>query len=156
MLKYVHTRIVWLEVPNETTLAIDIANCPFRCKGCHSPELQEDVGFDLTFDLLDSFIEKVIGAITCVCFMGGDSEPAYINELLKHVKEKYKLKTAWYSGKDNISYEVNMANLDYYKIGHYDERLGPISSKHTNQIMLKVSENGRMSENITRDFWSKK
>ena len=116
MLKCVNSRIVWLEVPKETTLAIEISQCPNRCKGCHSPEPQEDIGFDLTFDLLDSYIDKVIGAITCVCFMGGDKEPAYINELLKHVKEKYKLKTAWYSGKDDISYKVNMANLDFYKI----------------------------------------
>ena len=44
MLKYVDTKIVFREVPDEITLCINISNCPCHCKGCHSPYLAEDIG----------------------------------------------------------------------------------------------------------------
>ena len=39
MLKYVDSQITFREIPDEITLCINISNCPFRCKGCHSKEL---------------------------------------------------------------------------------------------------------------------
>ena len=47
MLKYADYDIVFQEIPNEVTLAINISNCPNRCVGCHSPYLMEDVGEEL-------------------------------------------------------------------------------------------------------------
>ena len=44
MLKYVNTDIVFQEIPDEVTLAVNISNCPCRCPGCHSEYLWEDVG----------------------------------------------------------------------------------------------------------------
>ena len=80
MVKYYNSMVVFEEIPNEITLAINITNCPCHCKGCHSQFLWEDVGTDLTFEELDRIIKENDG-ITCVCFMGGDSNPCYINEL---------------------------------------------------------------------------
>lgn len=45
--KYLDTQIVFAEIPDEITLAINITNCPFRCPDCHSPELQRNIGKDL-------------------------------------------------------------------------------------------------------------
>lgn len=75
MLKYVDSDIVFQEIPDEVTLAVNISNCPFRCSGCHSMHLWKDIGEPLTVDVIDGFINKYGGAITCVCFMGGDAEP---------------------------------------------------------------------------------
>ena len=36
MLKYVNTGVVFQEIPDEVTLAINISNCPCHCPGCHS------------------------------------------------------------------------------------------------------------------------
>ena len=36
MLKYVNTAVVFQEIPDEVTLAINISGCPCRCPGCHS------------------------------------------------------------------------------------------------------------------------
>lgn len=42
MVRYHNFDIVFAEIPDETTLAINITNCPNRCPGCHSPHLQRD------------------------------------------------------------------------------------------------------------------
>lgn len=78
MLKYVNTDVVFQEIPNETTLAINISNCPCHCEGCHSAYLAEDIGDVLTFSRLEKLIKQNEG-ITAVCFMGGDSNPKEIN-----------------------------------------------------------------------------
>ena len=44
VVRYYNFDIVFAEIPGETTLAINIANCPNRCPGCHSPHLQADAG----------------------------------------------------------------------------------------------------------------
>ena len=75
MLRYVDYDIVFQEIPDEVTLAINLSNCPNRCKGCHSPHLLENVGESLTEESLGHLLQKYGKAVTCVCFMGGDAEP---------------------------------------------------------------------------------
>ena len=43
-LKYVEYAVTLEEVPTEISLTISISNCRFRCHGCHSAYLQQDVG----------------------------------------------------------------------------------------------------------------
>ncbi|MEG2282023.1 MAG: anaerobic ribonucleoside-triphosphate reductase activating protein, partial [Rikenellaceae bacterium] len=74
-LKYVNYDIVFQEIPDEVTLAINLSNCPNRCLGCHSPYLQQDIGEPLSEEVLSKLIDKYGSAITCVCFMGGDAAP---------------------------------------------------------------------------------
>ena len=73
-MKYVDTKVVFSEIPDEITLAINISGCPVKCSGCHSKYLWEDVGEPLNSDSLHHLIENHKG-ITCVAFMGGDSSP---------------------------------------------------------------------------------
>jgi anaerobic ribonucleoside-triphosphate reductase activating protein len=157
MVKYYNSMVVFEEIPNEITLAINITNCPCKCKGCHSKFLWEDIGTELTHEELNKLISKNDG-ITCVCFMGGDANPKYINELAEHVimTTSDKIKTAWYSGKDEISNEINLNNFDYIKIGHYDDYFGGLNKKTTNQVLYKIyfdKDDKPMLDNITSMFW---
>ena len=36
MLRYTNTDIVFQELPDEVTLAVNLSGCPCRCPGCHS------------------------------------------------------------------------------------------------------------------------
>lgn len=147
MLKYVNTEITFSEVPDEITLCINISNCPCHCKGCHSPYLAEDIGEELTDSLLVSLIRKHEG-ITCVCFMGGDSNPANINSLARFIKllSWSKLKVAWYSGRSELSPEIYLPWFDYIKLGPYIEELGPLNSKTTNQKFYQVCNMASIDE----------
>ena len=145
MLKFINYDIVFQEVPGETTLAINVSNCPNRCKGCHSPYLMEDKGEVLNKTSLSWLLDRYGKAITCVCFMGGDAAPQEIEQLAIFIKEKTSncLKTAWYSGKQNFPETCSLSNFDYIKLGPYIEQLGGLNSPQTNQRFYFV-ENGEM------------
>ena len=57
-MKYVDVRIVFQEVPDEITLAINISGCTCHCEGCHSPYLAEDIGEHLDNETLNRLIEE--------------------------------------------------------------------------------------------------
>jgi anaerobic ribonucleoside-triphosphate reductase activating protein len=140
MLKYVDTKVVFQEVPDEITLAINISNCPCRCKNCHSPYLSEDIGIALTIKKVNQLIEDNKG-ISCICFMGGDAEPEEINTIAKILKHTHKeLKIAWYSGRQELNKEIDLRNFNYIKLGPYIEDLGPLTSKTTNQRFYHVQK----------------
>ena len=75
MVRYHNFDIVFAEIPDETTLAINITNCPNRCPGCHSPHLQRDGGERLDAETLQRLLDRYGRSVTCVCFMGGDAAP---------------------------------------------------------------------------------
>lgn len=152
MLRYTDYDIVFQEIPDEITLAINISNCPNRCKGCHSPYLLEDVGEPLTEENLSALLRKYGKAITCVCFMGGDASPAAIGHLAKylHYQVIIPIKVGWYSGKPELSPEIDLTFFEYIKLGPYIEDLGGLKSARTNQRFYRI-ENGKM-EDITYRF----
>lgn len=155
MLRYYNFDIVFAEIPEEVTLAINITNCPNRCVGCHSPHLQQDIGENLTTEELSALIDKYVHDITCVCLMGGDLEPQSVQDLALHVKATYpKLKTAWYSGKSKLPENFNIHLFDYIKLGGYDEAKGPLNKPTTNQRLYSVASSGEMTD-ITSKFWKK-
>ena len=141
MLKFVDTLVSFQEVPDEITLCINISNCPCHCEGCHSPYLAEDIGTELTWDELEKLIKNNIG-ISCVCFMGGDSCPDYIEQLASFITYQswYPLKVAWYSGKSSIPNDLDISLFNYIKVGPYIPKLGGLDSETTNQIMYKVED----------------
>lgn len=153
MLKYVNTGVVFQEIPDEVTLAVNISNCPCRCPGCHSRYLWGDVGEPLTPLVLDGFIREYGDDITCICFMGGDSEPEYVDMLARYVHKAYpKMKVGWYSGRTRISSAVNKADFDYIKVGPYIEHLGCLKSRTTNQRLYKRASGDGFTD-ITYRFW---
>lgn len=152
MLKYLDTKVTFAEVPDEVTLCINITGCKNNCKGCHSSYLAEDIGKVLTLDVLEHLIRKNQG-ITCVSFMGGDSDTVRVDGLAEFVRKCFpSLKVAWYSGRDELSEHIYISNFDYIKLGHYDEECGPLSNPNTNQRMYKISK-GELID-ITNRFWN--
>lgn len=150
MLKYVNTMVTFSEVPDEISLCIEISNCPCHCINCHSSYLSEDIGEKLTLDKIYKLIENNEG-ITCICFMGGDSSPKEIDMFARCIKDLYDIKVAWYSGRQELSKEIDLKNFNFVKLGPYIEELGPLNSKTTNQRFYKV--NDRELVDITNKFW---
>ena len=151
MLKYVDAKVAFAEVPNEVTLAINISGCPCNCRGCHSSYLAEDIGEPLDLQHLTNLIDSNKG-ISCVCIMGGDANPSEVDDVAQDIKEYYpKLKVGWYSGRQEISKDINLEFFDFIKLGPYIEELGPLNSKTTNQRFYKV--NGKELTDITSKFW---
>ena len=151
MLKYANFDIVFQEVPEEVTLAINISNCPNHCPGCHSKYLWEDIGKALNTQELFRLVEQYKTGITCVCFMGGDNEPESVAQLARQIKDNYNMKVAWYSGKNDLPENVPTNHFDYIKIGRYVAELGPLDSATTNQRMMKRLADGRVKD-ITEWF----
>lgn len=151
MLKYVDTKVVFAEMPDEITLAINISGCPCNCKGCHSSYLAEDIGEPLDLQHLTNLIDSNKG-ITCVGLMGGDANPSEVDDIAQDIKEYYpELKVGWYSGRQELSKDIELSNFDYIKLGPYIEEFGPLNSKTTNQRFYKV--NGKELVDITSRFW---
>ena len=139
MLKYVDTLVSFQEVPDEISLCINISNCPCHCEGCHSPYLAEDIGEYLTYNKLLELVNSNKG-ISCICFMGGDSNLGEINGLAAVIRYQTNLKIAWYSGRQYIPEGLNLSYFDYIKVGPYIPKLGGLDSETTNQIMYKVED----------------
>lgn len=153
MLKYVNTGVVFQEIPDEVTLAINISNCPCHCPGCHSHYLWEDIGLPLDTDAIDVFIRQYGTDITCLSFMGGDADPVAVNQLAQYIHEEHpQFKVAWYSGRLRIPPTVSKADFDFIKVGPYIKHLGPLKSPTTNQRLYRRLENGEF-EDITYRFW---
>ena len=152
MLKYVDTKIVFQEIPDEVTLAINISNCPCQCKGCHSSYLAQDIGKPLNKVSLRELIEDNKG-VSCVSFMGGDSDAIHLVALASWVKTHTNLKVAWYSGRQELADIVakQLQWFDYIKLGPYIKEFGPLNSKTTNQRFYKV--NDKELVDITSKFW---
>ena len=136
-LKYLTTRVVFREVPDEITLAINITNCPFMCEDCHSPELHENTGRFLNKKEIDNLLDRNKG-ITCVSLMGGDSHPEEVLCLARYIKTM-KLKSCWYTGQDINPAMPGLNNyLDFIKTGPYIKERGPLDNPNTNQRFYEL------------------
>ena len=147
MLKYYNYDIVFQEVPDEVTLAINITNCPNHCKNCHSPHLWKDFGTELTENEIDRLAEIYRGDITCICLMGGDASKGEVEILAHYIKHSLNLKVAWYSGRYDKPLNIN--DFDYIKLGPYIPEKGGLKSSGTNQRFYKVVD-GVMIDIIDR------
>jgi len=155
MLKYVNTGIVFQEIPDEVTLAINISGCPCRCPGCHSRFLWEDIGEPLDAATLDTLVRTAVGDITCIAFMGGDGDPATVNALARYVRQTWpKYKVGWYSGRLRIPSLVCKTDFDYIKVGPFLKHFGPLNNPKTNQRLYHVEADGQLTD-ITYRFWKK-
>lgn len=162
MLKYVDTDIVFQEIPDEVTLAVNLSGCPCRCPGCHSKHLWDDTGEPLTDEAIDCLLSRQPAGVSCVALMGGDASPAEVDAIASRLKQRHPgIKTAWYSGRSILSKEVNLDNLDYVKLGPYLAHLGPLKSPQTNQRLYLVqhrrnTEPDNILMDLTPRFWRNK
>ena len=75
MLKFYNYDIVFQEIPDEVTLAVNITHCPHRCPHCHSPFLWEDTSELFNEENARLILKDYRDAITCLSIMGGDNDP---------------------------------------------------------------------------------
>ena len=148
-MKYYNFDIVFQEIPDEVTLAVNITNCPYRCENCHSPHLHNDIGPVLNEAEVDALLKKYGKQITCFCFMGGDAAPQEVEHLAAYVRQKSRLKVAWYSG--NAQLPKSFPAFDYVKVGSYQPSRGGLKSRTTNQRLYR-NQNGNPVD-ITTRFW---
>jgi anaerobic ribonucleoside-triphosphate reductase activating protein len=159
MIKYFDRSIVMAEIPDEVTLALNITNCKLNCEGCSEPWLKPDTGTELTNEELMSLLLEYKD-ITCICFMGGDSDHKDVARCCDFIKEHSNLKTAIYSGFDFIDMDLAQ-HLDYYKIGHWIKpkgdskewwktNCGPLQFPFSNQLLFEKVGNTLL--NITYKF----
>lgn len=153
MLKIASYEVVFQEIPDEVTLSLNLSHCPNGCKGCHSPQLMDDIGVPFTIEYLEGLLAAYGEQVTCFCFMGGDRYPMEVQALAEHIRSAMpSLKIGWYSGKAELPLGIIPTNFDYIKLGPYVEALGPLKSRDTNQRMYVVSKDG-VFEDITYRFW---
>ncbi len=138
-MKFASYDIVFQEVPDEVSLALNITACPYRCPGCHSPHLREDKGIELSTESLGELLNNYGQLITCVAFMGGDAFTKELYDLAAWVHLK-GYKTAWYSGRKDIPENCPLMHFDYIKVGPYQEEAGGLKSPTTNQRMYKIQD----------------
>ena len=152
MLKFLNTMVVFEEIPDKISLAVNMTNCQNKCVGCHSPQLRKDIGKELTEEVVDELIKENEG-INCFLFMGEGNDKDSLIKMARYIKEKYaSLSLAIYSGRDNVEddfYEL----FDYVKIGPYIAKFGPLNKDTTNQRLLKIEDGAR--KDIRSMFWKK-
>lgn len=151
MLTYADYDIVFQEIPDEVTLAVNLAGCPNRCPGCHSPRLQQPIGEPLTEQALRTLLARYGGSVTCVCLMGGDGDPHEVARLAEFLHAAYPgLRTGWYSGRTALPEGFPAAALDYLKLGPYVAALGGLKSPATNQRLYRLEADGTRTDLTAR------
>lgn len=163
MIKYKEdtVSVVFNEIPDYVSLAIEITNCPGMCEGCHSPWLREDIGEPLTPPKLFELIEQNKG-INCVVFMGEGKDPTALKMLAAGITLQYPgLKIALYSGRENVEKDYDYF-FDFIKVGPYRKEFGPLNEETTNQRLYEVEKSfgpdGEITatrKDITYKFWKK-
>ena len=154
-MKYTGFTLSFQEVPGEVSLAISISNCPFRCSGCHSAYLRDDVGSPLTQEVLKHLLSKYKSphtdryALTCVVFLGGDQHCHEFIELANFA-HSLNLRVCLYTGAElsNVDHQI-ISVCDYIKVGPYIKSLGGLTSKSTNQRLYKLPD----YTDLTTNFW---
>lgn len=146
-------QVVFEEIPDYVTLAIEITNCPGHCVGCHSPWLREDIGDELTVEKLRELIDNNKG-INCVCFMGEGKDPEALKRLALSVtlRSDFPYKVALYSGREEVEDDYD-DYFDFIKIGPFIPDFGPLNKETTNQRLYEITDDGR--KDITSKFWKK-
>ena len=149
MLKYLHVKEVFTEIPGEISLAVAITGCRLKCVGCHSRELWEDKGESLDVETLCGLLNQHEG-ITCLCLFGGEHDIDALTELFMYAHKR--VKTAWYSGLDRLPKDKHgiLQFLDFYKEGHFDYELGGLDSPTTNQKLYHITHPGEKLWDITK------
>ena len=148
MIKYLPqlTDVVMEEIPGKITLAVEISRCQGNCPGCHSPFLKEDIGHELTTDVVDMLLYDNFG-VNCFLLLGEGDDPEALKAIARHLRSEYpRVESALYSGRQEVEDELYEL-FDYVKVGPYIASLGPLNARTTNQRLY------HHREDITSKFW---
>lgn len=133
--------IVLQEIPNEISISFNCVGCNLKCKGCHTPELQDiKYGRYLSLDEYKNILDKYKKTTTCVLFMGGE----WFEDIYKYldVAKELNYKTALYTGLDISRIDKNLINkLDFLKYGRFSYVYGGLDNLRTNQVLLSLKDN---------------
>lgn len=158
MIKYKNYMVVFEEIPDKITLAVNITNCQNKCVGCHSPELRENIGNELTTNEIDKMIKENDG-INCFLFMGEGNDQEGLIRLMEYIRMTYPLLSlALYSGREKVESQI-LQYLDFVKIGPFIPEYGPLNKETTNQKLFQVTHGLNRIDyfitDITSKFWKK-
>lgn len=148
MIKFTDKSVVFEEIPDRVTLAFSISNCQNNCKGCHSAFLRKNIGNVLDENTIEDY-DSELKSCNCVLFLGEGNDIEGLISLARHVKGKYGIETAIYSGRDDVGDEL-FNNFDFVKVGSYQADKGGLNKETTNQRLYYHRED------ITYKFWRKK
>jgi len=141
---YYDFQVVFQEVPGEISLCFSISGCKLQCKACHSSHLwKENNGKILPVHQYIETLNRYADYATCILFMGGEWHTEELIELLKIAKHK-NYKTCLYTGEDEISKDIKR-ELTFLKTGRWQQELGGLESKTTNQIFIETSTNKNLN-----------
>lgn len=143
LIPLVYMGITFTEIPNETTLFYELGNCTCECPGCHSPELWVGSGASKNatvkeiLDIYDAHKEF----ITAVLFMGGNRNGIDFKKFLEEVVKPihYDVPVGIYLGDFNANdFTMAAKYCRWIKVGKYNQALGGLDSKLTNQVFCEV------------------
>lgn len=137
---YYDFQIVLQEVPGEISLCFSISGCSIHCEGCHSPFLwKEGNGKPLTENHFNNLLDQYKNLASCVLFMGGEWRENELITFLKSAKNR-NFKTCLYTGEEKVSKEIE-SELTWIKTGKWEQQLGGLESKITNQLFKEIKTN---------------
>lgn len=135
--RYARHTVGTLEVPDEISLVYTISGCPLRCPGCHSAELRNpSLGDPLDREILGKALDRYAALATCVCFLGGEWQPAALIDLLRLARSR-GFATCLYTGLEGIDDRIAV-HLDYLKLGPFIAMRGGLDRPGTNQRFLDL------------------
>lgn len=143
-MNYSDIEIVLQEIPGEISICFTITGCKLKCQGCHSPYLwKEENGKLLTPKIYNETLKKYKGFASAVLFMGGEWFPKTLKSYLK-IAKNMGFKTCLYTGLNSVDSKI-MSQLTYLKIGNWQNHLGGLDSKKTNQKFIEVQSNNNLN-----------
>ena len=159
-LPVVNKGITFTEIPDHIAVFFEIGGCRVKCKGCHSPYLHTCIHNDLYTSIEDmkAYVEnqKAKGANAIVLMGGTYNHGMDMKILINTIRELSKiLPVGIYSGLPcGVHYHTvlkDIEELQWLKIGDYQEALGGLDSPKTNQKFYARSPYG-IWENCTHLF----
>jgi len=142
-MKLARYNIVFQEHPKYISLGLWISGCDVHCPDCHSKDLWDSIGVELSPTLLSELIDKYKGFVDNIIFFGGEWEMKNLVNYLSFIRTYApELKLTLWTGREDVPRELKEC-LDYLKTGPYKPEFGDLRSPTTNQryINLNTGEN---------------
>ena len=132
------TGVTMNEVPDHLAFYIEMGNCKKKCKGCHSPHLWNTVDNPMSIEELEFLAYDAINkGANAIVLMGGTTNDIPYPHLVRLIDKLSQIApVCLYSGSDDYKQDMLIAittQLTWLKTGNYQEELGGLSSKTSNQ-----------------------